>query len=82
MIYPRVPVFVVEASGEYATLLTYLEGLLDMIWVSAEILSHFFRLLRLLKRCHFITVSYHGRNIIQKGKGYNKSGLQEGSPRE
>lgn len=32
VIYPRVPVFTITAEGEYAKLLTYLEGLLDMVW--------------------------------------------------
>jgi nicotinic acid phosphoribosyltransferase len=33
VIYPHVPVFQIQAQEEYATLATYLETLLTMIWV-------------------------------------------------
>ena len=33
VIYPHVPVFQIQAQEEYATLATYLETMLTMIWV-------------------------------------------------
>jgi hypothetical protein len=37
VVYPHVPLYIVEASDEYAPLATFLETLLGMSWVRASI---------------------------------------------
>ena len=67
--YPHTPVFQITAEKEYARLVTYLETLLTMVWVSAW--SH----LVVLILSDVIAVSHECRNVVSSMQRCYRSGI-------
>jgi nicotinic acid phosphoribosyltransferase len=66
VIFPHVPVYQITASGEYSRLVTFLETILTMVWVSIRVFFFF----EFINNCFcplFLEVSLHSCYSLEEG---------------